>query len=81
MNQQEIDEVSEALRKQGLTWNQTNFAVALVRNMQDKEREACAKVCEGTMDEAVLGGNDDYNTGREMGAAVCANRIRMRSNV
>ena len=44
------------------------------------EREACAKVCEGTMDEAVLGGSDDYNTGREMGATVCANRIRMRSN-
>lgn len=46
MNQQEIDALSEALRKQGLTWNQTNFAIALVRNMQDKEREACAKACE-----------------------------------
>lgn len=44
------------------------------------EREACAKVCENTITDAILGGNKEYNTGREMGAIVCANKIRMRSN-
>lgn len=46
----------------------------------EAEREACAKVCEATMTDAILGGNKEYNTGREMGATVCANKIRMRSN-
>jgi hypothetical protein len=49
------------------------FATAL-------EREACAKVCEATMSEAIIGGDEEYNTGREIGAAVCATKIRMRSN-
>lgn len=39
MNQQEIDCLSEALRSQGLTWSQTNFAVSLVRNAAYTERE------------------------------------------
>lgn len=39
MTQQEIDAMCEALRSQGLTWNQTNFAVSLVRNAVDTERE------------------------------------------
>lgn len=42
------------------------------------EREACAQVCEAVMKDVILGGNSDYNTGREMGATVCANRIRQR---
>ena len=32
LNQQEIDAMSESFRSQGLTWSQTNFAVAVVRN-------------------------------------------------
>lgn len=52
-----------------------------VQRMILAEREACAKVCEATMTDVILGGNKDYNTGREMGATVCANKIRMRSNV
>jgi hypothetical protein len=32
MNQKQIDQMAEALRSQGLTWAQTNFAVSLVRN-------------------------------------------------
>lgn len=39
MTQQEIDAMSEALRSQGLTWGQTNFAVSLVRNAVAAERE------------------------------------------
>ena len=46
MNQQQIDEMSESLRAQGLTWAQTNFAVSLVRNGRAAERERCAKACE-----------------------------------
>jgi hypothetical protein len=47
MNEQdEIYKMSETLRNQGLTWNQTNFAVSLVRNAIYLEREACAKVCD-----------------------------------
>jgi hypothetical protein len=42
MTQQEIDKLSEALRGQGLTWNQTNFAVSLVRNARTAERERIA---------------------------------------
>lgn len=42
MDQKQIDELAEALRRQGLTWNQTNFAVSLVRNAQTAERERCA---------------------------------------
>ena len=47
---------------------------------QKIEREACARVCEATMADSIIGGNPEYNTGREMGATVCANKIRMRSN-
>ena len=46
MTQEQIDKLAEALRRQGLTWAQTNFAVSLVRNAVYLEREACAKVCE-----------------------------------
>lgn len=46
MNQKEIDEMAEALRKQGLTWRQVNFAVSLVRNAETAERERCAKIAE-----------------------------------
>lgn len=35
MNQKEIEVMSEALRARGLTWGQTNFAVALARNAID----------------------------------------------
>jgi hypothetical protein len=45
-----------------------------------EEREACARVCEETMADTIMGGNKDYATGREMGVVVCANKIRMRSN-
>ena len=44
--QQEIDKLAEALRAQGLTWRQTTFAVALLRNAVAAERERCAKLCE-----------------------------------
>lgn len=46
MNQQQLDEMAEALRAQGLTWRQTNFAVSLVRNAQAAERERCLEICE-----------------------------------
>lgn len=52
----------------------------LARDAIFAERIACAMVCEATMTDAILGGNKEYNTGREMGATVCANKIRMRSN-
>ena len=45
MTQQEIDTMAEALRSQGLTWSQTNFAVSLVRNCVGAEQARCAKVC------------------------------------
>ena len=44
------------------------------------EREACAKVCLDVRDQDVRGGNDSYLEGRQMGATVCMNTIRMRSN-
>ena len=37
--QQELDAMAEALRAQGLTWSQTNFAVSLVRNAVTAESE------------------------------------------
>lgn len=46
LTQKDIDQMSDSLRAQGLTWNQTNYAVSLVRNAIDTEREACAKGCE-----------------------------------
>jgi hypothetical protein len=45
------------------------------------EREACAKVCENVREQDARGGNDSYLEGRQMGATVCMNSIRMRSNV
>lgn len=57
MNQNEIEELSEALRDQGLTWNQTNSVVALVRNMQDKAQyEAigwCHAFCCASLDDGI----------------------------
>ena len=46
MNQNKLDELVDALRVQGLTWNQTNFAVSLVRNAVAAERGRCAALCE-----------------------------------
>jgi len=45
-----------------------------------REREACAKVCETVTTETIPNGSEDYNTGWEMGATVCSNKIRMRHN-
>lgn len=40
MTQKDIDNMSDALRSEGLTWNQTNFVVSLVRNaLYDKDAE------------------------------------------
>ncbi len=39
MNQEQIDRMAEALRRQGLTWSQTSFAVSLVRNAVEAERD------------------------------------------
>lgn len=76
MNQKEIDDLSEALRGQGLTWNQTNFAVSLVRNMQEQEREECARVCDRHEENQARHG--------DMGAAEQSRQdalaIRARSN-
>ena len=46
MTQDEIDKWTEALRDQGLTWEQTMFAVSLVLEAIHIEREACAKLCD-----------------------------------
>jgi hypothetical protein len=46
MDQKQIDTMAEALRRQGLTWSQTNFAVSLVRNAVTTERERAARVCD-----------------------------------
>jgi hypothetical protein len=46
ITQDQVEKMAEALRNQGLTWTQTNFAISLVRNAVDLEREACAKVCD-----------------------------------
>lgn len=45
------------------------------------EREACAKVCDDVRNQDARGGNDSYLEGRQMGATVCMNTIRKRSNV
>ena len=45
-----------------------------------REREACAKVCDTVIKDIILGGSEDYHTGRKRGATMCANRIRMRHN-
>ena len=42
------------------------------------EREACVGVCLAVREQAVMGGNDSYLEGRQMGAAVCMNKIRIR---
>lgn len=67
MNQKELDAIAEALRSQGLTWIQANFAVSLVRNGIASERERCAKLCEQV--------HADTGECPEM-AMHCADRIR-----
>ena len=42
MTQQEINSMCEALRKEGWTWSQISFCVALVRNQVAAERERWA---------------------------------------
>ena len=42
MTQQEINGICEALRSQGLKWEQTNFVVALVRDARAAEQASCA---------------------------------------
>lgn len=63
-----------------MTDQEKTFAYFAWKAATEAEREACAKVCEAMMTDTILGGNKEYNTGREMGATVCANKIRMRSN-
>jgi len=43
MNQKRIDELADALRAQGLTWNQTNFAISLIRNELELDRGRLAQ--------------------------------------
>lgn len=47
MDQQQLDSLADALRAQGLTWAQTNFAVSLVRNAhatRDEKARAALRV-------------------------------------
>ena len=46
MNQEQIDQIAEALRAQGLTWAQTNFAVSMIGTAVAAERERCAVIAE-----------------------------------
>ena len=39
MTQEEIDALETSFRNQGLTWNQTNFAVAVIRNYVEPLRQ------------------------------------------
>ncbi len=39
MTQEEIDALATTLRNQGLTWNQTNFAVAVIRDYVEPLRQ------------------------------------------
>ena len=68
MNQNKIDELVDALRAQGLTWGQTNFAVSLVRNAEKVECKRCAKI-------AKKYGRSDLSTGRQI-----ADEIRYSSD-
>ena len=42
MTQEEIDALATTLRNQGLTWNQTNFAVAVIRDYVEPLRQQLA---------------------------------------
>ena len=46
MTKDEMDKWTEALRDQGLTWEQTMFAVSLVLEAIHTEREACADIAD-----------------------------------
>lgn len=39
MTQEELDALSASFRQQGLTWNQTNFTVAIIRNYVEPLRQ------------------------------------------
>lgn len=49
MNQKQIDAMAEALRAQGLTWGQINFAVSLARKAVTAEREKLVRVLEAAV--------------------------------
>lgn len=46
ISQEQIDSMAAALRRQGLTWSQTNFAISLVRNAVEAEQQAGEAVAE-----------------------------------
>ena len=54
---------------------------ACINRLIAEEREACAKECDKESTVTTINGSDEYNTGRQKGATVCATVIRMRSNV
>ena len=43
MTQEEIDALETSFRNQGFTWNQTNFAVAVIRNYVEPLRQQLAE--------------------------------------
>lgn len=75
MTQKDIDQMSDALRARGLTLDQTNFAVSLVRNAIDTEREECAKAC----DDFDFNDRVDIDYPKTL-PRYCAAKIRARSN-
>jgi hypothetical protein len=76
VNQAQIDKMTEALRSQGLTWSQTNYAVSLVRNAISQERERCAALCEGLSEVAEHSADGLRRTVSMSMAQSCATLIR-----
>lgn len=76
MSQQEIDTLCEALRAQGLTWSQTNFAVSLVRNGAAAERELCARLLDNEADRQLAVWRQHIASGSAGPATSCHNTPR-----
>jgi hypothetical protein len=73
------DEIMEMARQAGLDpdlWNYTNAFEAFAKLVAAKEREACAKVCEGRIGGAVL--DDKWMLGFKAAMRQCAEAIRAR---
>ena len=73
MKQQEIDQMVEALRDKKLTWEQTSFAVALVRN---KVESAIAAQAPQQAQEVAAPNFNTSKAGREQVAKFFAEQLK-----
>lgn len=77
MSKLEIEQIAREFGTGG--WQTLEDMIRFGMKISEVERAHCINICDRVSKQTVLA-SDDYMEGREMGATVCANYIRLRIN-